>query len=87
MTIINFKVNDNGKIMNVSYDNGITCEQFMRDFTKKLGYESIDPDVYTFKVGAKLLNMPLYKSKQLKDLITDEQIVNFRRKKNMNYSN
>ena len=50
MTIINFKVNDNAKIINVSYDGEWTCEQFMRDFTRKnTNYETIAQNVQTFK--------------------------------------
>lgn len=87
MTIINFKVNDNGQIINVSYDGEWTCEQFMRDFTKKnTNYESIDQNVYTFKVQTKFLNSEKFKSRKLKEIIRDQQIVNFVRKQNMSYS-
>lgn len=87
MTIINFKVNDNGKIINVSYDSELTCEKFMRDFTKKnTNYESIDENIYTFKVNGKFLNSEKFKNRKLKELIRDQQIVNFVRKKNMSYS-
>jgi hypothetical protein len=87
MTIINFKVNDNGQIINVSYDGELTCEQFMRDFTKKnTNYESIDQNIYTFKVQTKFLNSDKFKSKKLKEIIREQQIVNFVRKQNMSYS-
>ncbi len=87
MTIINFKVNDNGKIINVSYDSELTCENFMRDFTKNnTNYESIDENIYTFKVNGKFLNSEKFKNRKLKELIRDQQIVNFVRKKNMSYS-
>ena len=68
MTDINFKVNDNGKIINVKYKGENTCEYFMRDFTKEYTkYESIDFNIYLFKVngiilnnkGGKLLKTPL----------------------------
>lgn len=87
MTKINFKVSENGKIINVSYDGELTCEQFMRDFTKKnTNYESIDLNVYTFKVNTKILNSGKFKGLKLKEIIKDQQIVNFVRKKNMSYS-
>ena len=87
MAIINFKVNDNGKIINVSFDGEWTCEQFMREFTRKnTNYESINPDVYTFKASGKFLNGEKYKNVKLKEIIKDQQIVHFVRKKNMSYS-
>lgn len=84
---IDFKVSDNGKIINVKYDGEITCEAFILDFTKKnSNYQSSDPNIYTFKASGKIMNSPNYKNKKLKDLIKAQQIVHFVRKKNMNYS-
>lgn len=88
MTIINFKVNDNGRLINVSYDGEWTCEMFMRDFTKNnFSEETIDPNVYTFKANGKFLNGEKFKNQKLKYLIRDQQIVNFVSKKKMIYSN
>ena len=87
MSDINFKVNENGKIINVTYKGDITCEQFMKDFTKNnTNYESTDPNIYTFKANGKFLNSGNFKNMQLKEIIKDQQIVNFVRKKNMSYS-
>lgn len=84
---ISFKVNDNGKIINVAYDENMTCENFVLDFTKKnTNLSTIDTNVYTFKASGKIINSPSFKNKQLKEIVKDQQIVNFVRKKNMSYS-
>ena len=84
---ISFKVSDNGFILNVTYSGEITCEAFMLDFTgKNTSLQTSDPNVYTFKVGGKIINRPDFKNKKLKDIIKDQQIVYFVRKQNMNYS-
>lgn len=87
MSDINFKVSDNGKIINVKYSGEMTCEQFILDFTKNnTNLQSSDPNIYTFKASGKILNSNNFKNKQLKDIIKDQQIVNFVRKKNISYS-
>lgn len=87
MAEISFKVNDNGKMINVKYNGNITVESFIKDFTKNYtNYESTDKNIYTFKCNGKFLNSQIFINKQLKDLIRSEQIVNFVRKKNMTYS-
>lgn len=84
---ISFKVSDNGNIINVTYSGEITCEAFILDFTKKnTNLQTTDPNVYTFKASGKIINGPVFKNKLLKDIIKDQQIVYFVRKKNMNYS-
>ena len=89
MTDINFKVNDNGKIINVKYKGENTCEYFMRDFTKTYtNYESVDYNIYLFKVNGRILNNKdgkLLKT-PLKDIITEDQTIRFVRKKNTSYS-
>ena len=53
---ISFKVSDNGKIINVAYDENMTCENFVLDFTKKnTNLSTIDTNVYTFKAGDRLV--------------------------------
>ena len=84
---ISFKVNDNGNIINVTYSGENTCEAFILDFTKNnTSLQTSDPNVYTFKASGKIINSPTIKNKKLKDIIRDQQIVYFVRKKNMNYS-
>lgn len=84
---ISFKVSDNGKIIHVEYDENMTCENFVLDFTKKnTNLSTIDTKVYTFKASGKIINSPSFKNKQLKDIVKDQQIVNFVRKQNMSYS-
>ena len=87
MSIINFKVNDQGKVISVSYDASITIKDFIRDYlAKNSNYVSLDPNVYIFKAGGKILNSQRYLDKLLKDVIQTDSIVIFNRKKDIAYS-
>ena len=87
MVNINFKINDNGVIINVCYDSSMTIRDFILDFTRKYtNLESIDPNIYTFKIGIKFINSPRFLFSKIGDLIRDGCIVNFVRKKSMSYS-
>ena len=86
MSIINFKVDDDGKVISVSYDASITIKDFIRDYlAKNSNYVSLDPNVYIFKAGGKILNSPRFLDKQLKDVIRTDSIVHFIRKQDMHY--
>ena len=87
MSRINFKVDDQGKVISVSYDASITIKDFILDFlAKNSNYASLDLNVYIFKVGGKILNSPRFLDKQLKDVIKTDSIVTFRRKMELHYS-
>ena len=87
MPIINFRVNDCGDTINVSYDASITIRDFILDFTgKHTSYRSADLNIYTFKVGNKVLNLPKFIDMKLGDLIRDNSIVHFITKKDVHYS-
>ena len=87
MSIINFKVNDQGKVISVSYDASITIKDFIRDYlAKNSNYVSLDPNVNIFKAGGKILNSQRYLDKLLKDVIQTDSIVIFNRKKDIAYS-
>lgn len=86
MSIINFKVDDDGKVISVSYDASITIKDFIRDYlAKNSNYVSLDSSVYSFSVGAKNLISPRFLDKQLKDVIKTDSIVYFRRKQELHY--
>ncbi len=87
MSRINFGVNDEGLIINVSYDASITARDFILDFTSKhTSQSSIDSTLYTFKYGGRILNSPKFLDKKLQDLIKNNSVVYFTRKKWMLYS-
>ena len=87
MTIIKFKVNDSGKIISVCYDSSIKIRDFILDFTgKNTNLSTIDPNVYTFKAGGKILNSPRFLDAQLGNIIIENMTVNFVRKLNISYS-
>lgn len=84
---ISFRVNDNGKIIPVKYDGEMTVEAFMLDYTKNhTNFQTTDPNIYLLKANCKLINTEKFKNCKLKDIIKEEQIMHFTRKKNMNYS-
>ena len=58
----------------------------MLDFTKNnTNYQTTDSNVYLFRIGAKVLNSPRLMHMKLKDLIKNESVVTFSRKKDMVY--
>lgn len=83
---IKFFVSDEGRSIFVEYSPDITCEEFMLDFTKKnTNFESIDPKIYMFRIGSKILNNPKFMHKKLGDLIRNESVVIFSGKKDLYY--
>ena len=87
MPLINFKVNNNGKIIDVSYDGSITSRDFILDFTSKYASKSsIDINLYVFKYRGKILNSPRFLDKKLQELIENDSTVTFYEKKGMCYS-
>ena len=84
---ISFYVEENCQTIQVSYDENITCENFMLDYLKKhTNYVSLDSNVYTFKVGMKILNTPRFLKKPIKEILRANMKVTFIRKKGLSYS-
>ena len=82
MSIINFKVDDVGKVISVSYDASITIKDFILDYlAKHCKNEPQDPNQYSFLFNGKPLNNPRFRflDKQLKDVIKTDSIVKLRR--------
>ena len=87
MPLINFKVNNHGQIIDVSYDGSITSRDFILDFTSKYASKSsIDINLYVFKYRGKILNSPRFLDKKLQELIENDSTVKFYEKKGMCYS-
>lgn len=87
MVNISFRVSDEGNIHYVSYDENMVVESFMIDYLKKhANYVSVDPKYFTFKTLGKVLNLPRFKKKLLKDVIVADGIVNVFRKQDTHYS-
>ena len=86
MSIINFKVNENGKITNVAYNSSISVKQFILDFTSKnTDYISIDPQIYIFSIGSKLLNSKKFINTKIGLLIKENDVVDLSIKYNKEY--
>ena len=87
MSMIKFKISDNGNIVQVAYDSSMIVKEFILDFTSKYtGFISFDPNIYSFKASGKFLNSPKFINKKLCDLIKENQTVYFVRKHVLNYS-
>ena len=87
MPLINFKVNDNGKIIDVSYDGSITSRDFILDFTSKYAsISSTDRKLYAFIYRGKILNSPRFLDKKLQELIENDSTVTFFKKQGIHYS-
>lgn len=85
--VIDFRVEDQGVTINVSYDENMTAEAFMLDYlTKHTNYVSLDKRYYTFMASAKCWNSQKFLKKSLKDLIRDNGIVKLTRKQTIHYS-
>ena len=70
MAILSFRVDDSGDTTNVSYDENMLVKEFISEFlrSKKI-YDTSNADIYTFKVGAKVLNTPRYMNSKITDII------------------
>ena len=87
MSRINFRIDDEGEIINVSYDASITARDFILDFTSKhTSQSSTDSNLYDFKYRGKLLNFPRFLDKKLQDLIENNSVVYLIRKHGLHYS-
>ena len=87
MSMIKFKISDNGNIVQVAYDSSMIVKEFILDFTSKYtGFISFDPDIYSFKASRKFLNSPKFINKKLCELIKENQTVYFFRQMDLHYS-
>ena len=83
---ISFNVVDEGKKIQVLYDENITCENFIQDFLKKQGsYVTLDVSIYTFRLGPKILNLPRFLHKPIKEILRNGCTVTLIRKKDCIY--
>lgn len=87
MTVISFRVDDSGTTTNVSYDENMLVKDFISAFlnSNKI-YNTANPNIYTFKVGAKVLNTPRYMNIKLTDIIKSGGLVKMFRKEGIHYS-
>ena len=81
---ITFEVVDDGKTKSVSYDGEITIESFIRDYLQKYT-NLVSLSDYTFSFGSKVLNMPRFLNKKLKDMIQAGSSVTLVRKNDLHY--
>jgi hypothetical protein len=64
MPNINFLIDDQGQIKNVSYDENMLVEDFMKDYiSKNYKFFSLVIKVCLFRIGLKVLNFSIFKKK------------------------
>ena len=87
MTVISFRVDDSGDTKNVSYDGDMLVKDFISAFLKsENAYNTANPNIYTFKVGAKVLNTERYLNVKITDIIKSGGLVKMFRKEGIHYS-
>ena len=77
MSVLSFYVNNEGKIENVSYDPALTIKEFILDFLNKTQNHR---ELFTFKLGCKILNSDRFLDKKIGDCIPPNGTVKFVRK-------
>ena len=84
MSVLHFRVDDEGNIINVSYDSSTTARNFMLDFLNKhTNYATLDKEVYTFQCNGKILNSNKYIDIKIKELIRENGLVRLFKKQNI----
>lgn len=87
MTVISFRVDDSGTTTNVNYDENMLVKDFISAFLNSNNiYNTANPNIYTFKVGSKVLNTPRYMNIKLTDVIKSGGLVKMFRKEGIHYS-
>lgn len=85
--VLNFKINDSGKIIPFKYDENATVEAFIKDFLRQRNLVvTLDKKIYSFTYSGRILNSDANKGIKLKDIIETGATIHMVRKQNMNYS-
>lgn len=84
---ISFKLNFHGKNENYSYNKEKIVEEVLKSILSKLNlYQTLDPAVYSFTFGTRILNKKPHVDKKLREVIRDNITIKLISKKDMNYS-
>ena len=89
MVLINFMVFDECENVTnpVAYDGDEIIETFLKEYVKKYTeYESLDPKIYVFKNGLKILNSKKFLSDKIGAHINEGAQIRFLRKMGLHYS-
>lgn len=88
MQKITFDIVDDGKPKTVDYDGDITIKDFINNYLKSnANYQTLDTSVFSFMLGAKILNSKRFLDLKLKEVIQNGSSVTLVRKYEYNYSN
>ena len=84
---ISFKLNFHGKNQNCNYGKEMIVEEVLLSILKSIGlYPTVEPTVYSFTFGTRILNKSPHVKKMLKEVIRDNVTVKLISKKDMGYS-
>lgn len=84
---ISFKLNFHGKNQNFNYGKEKIVEEVLLSILKSIGlYATVDPTVYSFTFGTRILNKIPHVKKMLKEVIRDNVTIKLISKKDMGYS-
>ena len=87
MVNICFRIELDGEVKNVSYDENMIVKDFIIDFLIKNNFHvTLDTNEYLFRSWTKVLNSPKFLNKKLKDMISSNSIVNITIKKERHFS-
>jgi hypothetical protein len=87
MAPLSFRVDDSGDTKNVSYDENMLVKDFISAFLSSNNiYNTSNANVYTFKVGSKVINSDRFMNKKLTDIIKSGGLVKIFRKQGIHYS-
>lgn len=89
MPTITFIVEDEGNPISITYDDQKTIKDFLTYYVKTYtNYETLNEDVYKFKIGSKLLNASTgrFLNKKISELIQTGTRIVLSRSNELSYS-
>ena len=86
--MINIIFDNQGEIQQViTVDSNSLIKDVLLEFLKRNNYDqNLDPKLYIFKSGGKILNTPRFIEKKVRDLLTSRMRIYFVKKLEMHYS-
>ena len=85
--VLDFFVDDDGKLENVSFDENKTIKDFILYYLKKYTkFVSLSTDDYTFLKGTKILNDDRYLGRKIGELIQPGSYITCVRKHELHYT-
>ena len=85
--MINIIFDNQGEMVHVTIDSNSLIKDVLLEFLKRNNYyENLDPNLYVFKSNGKVLNIPRFLEKRVRDLLTSGMKIRVFIKKPLYYS-